>query len=210
MLSKYERIYELFKAYTMVPRENYLLNLHLVDRAPKVPGSVVECGTWKGGMIAGIAKLLGSARAYTLFDSFQGLPPARDIDGMAAIQWQADTESPEYYNNCTADKRDAIAAMELSGVKNYQVIEGWFEHTLAVHDWQSPIAVLRLDGDWYDSTMTCLEQLFPRVTRGGIIIVDDYYDWDGCSRAIHDYLSRESATARIHQFHNRICYLVKR
>jgi O-methyltransferase len=211
MIDKYEQIYELFKGYTMVPREEYLLNLLLVDKAIKVAGSVVECGTWKGGMIGGIAKLLGNARAYNLFDSFQGLPPAKeDIDGLAAVQWQADKESPDYYNNCTAEKSDAIAAMGLAGVQNYRVVKGWFEDTLAAHNWQSPIAILRLDGDWYDSTLTCMEQLFPLVAIGGIVIVDDYFVWDGCSRAIHDYLSRESSITRIHQFQNRVCYLIKR
>ena len=209
MINKYKSIYELFKGYTMVPMENYVMNLALVDNAPNTPGAVVECGTWKGGMIGGIARLLGNSRQYILFDSYEGLPPAKEIDGKAAIEWQKDTESPDYYNNCTADEADAIAAMELSGVKNYRVVKGWFDESLPVYDWSSPIAILRLDGDWYDSTMTCMEQLFPRVSKGGVIIIDDYYDYDGCSKAIHDYLSREKSAARLYQFHNMICYLRK-
>jgi O-methyltransferase len=194
----------------MVPEENYLLNLALVDQIPKVPGAIVECGTWKGGMIAGIANLLGNARRYVLFDSFEGLPPAKELDGKSAIEWQADTNGPDYYNNCTASEDDAIAAMKISGVKDYDVVKGWFDNTIPAYGWSTPIAILRLDGDWYDSTMTCLEQLFPRIPAGGLVIVDDYYDWDGCSRAVHDYLSREKSTARIHQFLNKICFLIRR
>ena len=54
----------------------YIANLVLSGRAAGVPGAIVECGTWKGGMIAGIASLLGASREYYLYDSFEGLPPA--------------------------------------------------------------------------------------------------------------------------------------
>ena len=57
--------------------------------------------------------------------------------------------------------------------------------------------------------MTCLENLFDRVAAGGIIIIDDYHVWDGCSRAVHDFLSRRSATERIDCRQN-VCFIVKR
>ena len=192
----------------MVPKSVYLLNLLLVDQVKHIPGLIVECGVWKGGLIAGIAKILGNSRKYILFDSFEGLPPAQDIDGETAKKWQADTESPTYFDNCTAAEADAQTAMAMSGVDNYSIVKGWFDNTLDAYTWDSPIAVLRLDGDWYDSTLTCLNSLFPRVAKGGIIIIDDYYTWDGCSKAVHDYLSQEQRTERIAQFYNRVCYLV--
>jgi O-methyltransferase len=68
---------------------------------------------------------------------------------------------------------------------------------------------LRLDGDWYDSTLVVLESLFKHLAPDGIVIVDDYYAWDGCSRAVHDFLSRNSLTARITQEHG-ICVIVPR
>src|SRR5262249_42322226 len=59
------------------------------------------------------------------------------------------------------------------------------------------IAVLRLDGDWYDSTMICLRKFWNHVLPGGIIIIDDYFAWDGCTRAVHDFLSSIRANERI-------------
>ena len=57
--------------------------------------------------------------------------------------------------------------------------------------------------------MTCLACLYDQISPGGIIVVDDYYTWDGCSRAVHDFLSSRSATERIREF-NGVCYIEKR
>ena len=72
------------------------------------------------------------------------------------------------------------------------------------------IAVLRLDGDWYDSTMLCLEHLLPLAVPGGLMLIDDYYTWDGCARAVHDYLSREQAAERIEKTSGGVAYIVRR
>jgi hypothetical protein len=87
--------------------------------------------------------------------------------------------------------------MIMSGVPSYYLVKGWFDQTLPKSTIYDPIAVLRLDGDWYDSTLTCLENLFSRVSTGGLVIIDDYYTWDGCARAVHDFLSRHSRPEKI-------------
>ena len=206
--TKYEAIYRKFQTFTMIPGDVYVANLELVHRFASVRGSVVECGTWKGGMIAGIAELVGGDRRYLLFDSFQGLPPAQTIDGPAALSWQCDTTSPRYFDNCTASEEDARRAMELAGVPA-AIKKGWFRDTLPVTPFHEGIAVLRLDADWYDSTMEVLNNLFRRVVEGGVVIVDDYYTWDGCSKAVHDYLSQNRCAERI-QTYKGVCFLVKR
>jgi hypothetical protein len=99
--------------------------------------------------------------------------------------------------------------MTKSAAKRFELIEGWFKETLAGFTPEEPIAVLRLDGDWYDSTMQCLTALYPHVVPGGLIIIDDYFAWDGCSRAVHDYLSQIGALERIEGSHG-LCFLVKR
>ena len=73
----YKRIHARFSQFTMIPPDVYARNLLLVKAYEHVPGCVVECGTWKGGMIGGIATVLGPEREYHLFDSFEGLPPPR-------------------------------------------------------------------------------------------------------------------------------------
>ena len=87
----------------MIYEAMYVDNLELCARFAAVPGCVVECGVWRGGMVAGIAEVLGASRDYFLFDSFEGLPPAREeLDGVSAVAWQKDSRSPAHYNNCTA------------------------------------------------------------------------------------------------------------
>jgi O-methyltransferase len=206
-------IYRKYRAYTMIYEAMYVDNLELCARFAAVPGCVVECGVWRGGMVAGIAEVLGASRDYFLFDSFEGLPPAREeLDGVSAVAWQKDSRSPAHYNNCTAAEEEAAAAMKLSGATSFSLVKGWFNETLPRFAPPSEIAVLRLDGDWYESTRVCLENLYPRVAPGGIVIIDDYYNWDGCARAVNEFLSTftpPNAVPRMSQFRDRVAYLVK-
>jgi O-methyltransferase len=211
--SSFSKIYRKFRAYTMIHEVKYVNNLELCFEFRKISGCVVECGVWRGGMSAGMAEVLGPDRHYFLFDSFEGLPPAReDLDGAAATAWQSNTQSPTYYNNCTAAEQEAAAAMKLSGASSVSLVKGWFNETTPGFAPPGEIAVLRLDGDWYDSTRICLENLYPHVAPGGIVIVDDYYNWDGCARAVNEFLGRiasPNAVPRLRQFHDRAAYLIK-
>jgi len=200
-------IYQKFQAFTMVGEEKYIGNLAMAEMCKEIPGCVVECGTWRGGMIAGIADVLGADRRYYLFDSFEGLPPAQEIDGAAALRWQADTSSPVYYDNCRASEEEARAAMSLSAAVDYHLVKGWFRDTLPHAEFPEPITLLRLDADWYDSTKCILENLASKVHPGGLIIVDDYYTWDGCTRALNEFATLRNW--RIRQFHpGGTCYIV--
>ena len=192
---------------TMVSRKDFIDNVRLARRGRHVAGDLVECGTWRGGMSAAMARAV-PGRHSVLFDSFEGLPDAKPIDGPAAVHW---SQRLRGHNNCLAEERWAAEAMERVGQADAEIIKGWFEHTVPIWAKQErPIAVLRLDGDWYESTMTCLEHLWPLVSLGGVVIVDDYHTWDGCSRAVHDYLSRCKANERIRQSPFGVAYLVRR
>jgi len=206
---RYYAIYRVFKNYTMIPVVLYMQNLRLANRYRNIDGCVVECGTWRGGMIGGLAKLLGD-KEYFLFDSYEGLPdPKEEVDGTEAMKWSDDKTSPLYFDNCKAEMSFAESAMNLSGVKTYHITKGWFSESLPNFDKKKKIAILRLDGDWYDSTMDCLNNLYDNVVPGGIIIMDDYHVWDGCSKAVHDFLSRRGLADRICQWNNTICYIRK-
>jgi O-methyltransferase len=195
----FRSLHRKYQDFTMIPADTYVNNLDVAYRLRDVPGCVVECGTWRGGMIAGIAEALGPDRQYYLFDSYEGLPPAQGIDGQAAQAWQADARAPHYFDNCTADETTARQAMAMSGAMDVTITKGWFNETLPGFRPPSPIAVLRLDADWFDSTLACLEALYPHMSPDGIIILDDYYTWDGCSRAVHHFLAQHSYAARITQ-----------
>ena len=192
----------------MIGPATYVANLKLARWARPIPGAIVECGTWKGGMIAGIAQLFGADRDYFLYDSFEGLPEVEPIDGPAAKQWQQAKDSPGYYNNCTAAEVEAATAMSLANITNANLIKGWFENTLPQATFPNGIALLRMDADWYKSTYEILHWLFPFVNANGLILIDDYYQWDGCSKAVHDYLSEHKRPERIFSY-KEVCFIKK-
>ncbi|MBN6039537.1 TylF/MycF/NovP-related O-methyltransferase [Amycolatopsis sp. 195334CR] len=194
-------LFRRFSPYSLITEDLFCDNLALVrERLRDLDGAVVECGTWKGGMAAAMMQLGGPGRSYHFYDSFEGgLPQATPTDGEDAMTWQAATDDPLYFDNLRTRAEDFRALVGEAGFPAVHVHEGWFEDTVPRYDGE-PIAVLRLDGDWYDSTMVCLDHLYPHVKADGIIILDDYDAWDGCSRAVHDYLSRTKSTARLRRF----------
>ncbi|HNP06966.1 MAG TPA: TylF/MycF/NovP-related O-methyltransferase [Cyclobacteriaceae bacterium] len=205
----YYSIYKKYRDFTMIPEDLFIANLDLCNKFLAIEGDIVECGVWRGGMVAGISELTGPNKKIHLFDSFEGLPKAKDIDGKAALDWQKNTTSMTYYDNCTADESFANEAMKKTGHNNYQLYKGWFQDTLLLFSGSS-ISILRLDGDWYDSTKICLDRLFPFVTEGGVVIIDDYHTWDGCAKAVHDYLAEIKSPSRICQWENQVAYIVKK
>ena len=202
-------IYLKYREFTMIPWKIYLMNLELMKKGTNIKGDYVECGVWKGGMTAGASEIFGKNRRYYLFDSFEGLPPAQEIDGEGAIEWQKNTDSPNYYDNCTASENDARKAMEKSPAKDVQIVKGWFDQTLSQFPKERKIACLRLDADWYESTWICFEELYDSVAQGGLIIIDDYKSWDGCAKAVHDFLSSKKNADRLYQFNNSVSYILK-
>lgn len=206
---RYKKIYRQYRHYTMISEYLYCQNLKLIDQhLNATPGDVVECGVWRGGMTAGITAIGGKNRHYHLFDSFEGLPQAKAIDGLSALAWQKDVDSPNYYDNCSAEIGYAEEVMKMTRAP-YTLHKGWFNNTLTDFTPENPVALLRLDADWYDSTIDCLTQLYPKVCKNGLIILDDYYTWDGCSRAVHDYLAGIKSASRIASY-NGICYIIKK
>jgi O-methyltransferase len=198
-------IYERYRDASMIPRQAYLDNLAIASRAARDPalftGCVVECGTWRGGMSAALREVMGAHRIYHFFDSFSGLPPAKEIDGKSALRWQADKTAPTYFDNCTASEEEFRSVLARAGksLSNCKIHKGLFADTVPTSE-TGPIAILRIDGDWYDSTMTCLETMFSRILPGGIVIIDDYGTWDGCTRALHDFLSAHKRPEAIERF----------
>lgn len=196
-------LYRKNKEYTRISKNDFVVNILLTYQYRKVEGIIVECGVWRGGMLAGMASVCGSDREYHLFDSFEGLPKAKNIDGERALEWQETNR----IDNCITEEHYAQMAMKKAGCNNVHIHKGWFEDTLGEISAESKIAILRLDADWYESTMQCFDALYDKVSEDGVVIIDDYYAWDGCSRAVHDFLANRKSTARLRQFMNRVAYL---
>ncbi len=203
------RIVDEVHPYTMVHPDSLRLTIEVALDAVNCDrvGVLVECGTWMGG--ASFAMLL--AQRYTfgriikpvwMFDSFQGLPLAEERDGPAAAAWQQDTASSSYYDNCTAPVERVRAISEAFGFSEDEavIVPGWFDATLAANKAQLEkvrIAALRIDCDWYAPVFQVLTELAPFVVNEGRIVLDDYYAWDGCARAVHDYLSQHDLAWRL-------------
>jgi hypothetical protein len=202
-----------FRRLTMVPKkrfyDNILLAKYCVRHNDLSSGCYVECGTWAGGMSFAMMQACPEIADWYFFDSYEGLPPAQPIDGQRAIERQK--AGKMQHNNNTADYQSFMENLEKARLANQtaEVHKGWFENTLPEFVPARPISILRLDGDWYDSTMTCLDHLFDHVADGGLIIIDDYYDWEGCSRAVHDFFSKRSSPQRMRQSANGVSFIVK-
>ena len=164
---------------------------HIV--ATGVPGSFVECGVWKGGSLFVIAKTLAqlgvSDRQIFGFDTFSGMPAASDedvrYDGMHG-------RDPTAMNLDAAPSADRVRALVLTSgypPDRLQLVQGRVEDTLPDAA-PAEIALLRLDTDWYESTRHELEQLYPRLAPGGILIIDDYGHWNGARQATDEYLAQ--------------------
>jgi O-methyltransferase len=216
-------IIETVRPFTMVHESGVEFviteSVRLVDQG--IPGAFVECGVWRGG--CSIASLLAQRAAFGkvvrpiyLLDSFEGLPLVTDKDGPLAAEWQTGKNVQSFLENCKVAEEEVRAALTSHGFNSKEaiILKGWFKDILPglAGDLDKPgIALLRLDGDWYDSTMDCLVALEPLVREEGTIIVDDYYAWDGCALAVHDYLSRSSLSYRIKSLpYNFGMYLTKR
>lgn len=205
----YVLVFLRLRRFTLLGCNSFCTNLRLAHRFRHLPGAIAERGTWKGGMIAGLACVLGRSRRYYLFDSIEGLPSAKDIGGVRALRWQANTKSPIYFDNCRASVEDARAAMLRVGIHEPRIVKGWFENTLPAAAFGDGIAILRMDADWYDSTLCILNHLFPKVVAGGLVIIDDYDHWEGCSKAVHEFLYRNNRPERIRTFSMVVSFIVK-
>jgi O-methyltransferase len=156
-----------------------------------VPGDLIETGTWRGGaaifMRAALKAYHDTERVVWVADSFEGLPTA-DIHRYPEDE-AADWLNP-YWKPLAVPLEDVKANFDRYGLLDDQVrfLVGWFKDTLP----GAPIerlAVLRLDGDMYGSTMDSLENLYSRLSIGGYAIVDDY-DKYPCRKAVEEFRSR--------------------
>ena len=163
----------------------HALLLDVIQRG--VPGDVAEIGAWRGGagvFMRAVLRACGEAkRRVWVADSFEGLPrpdPGRFPADAGDTHWQ--------HGELAVSLPDVKANFARYGMLDRQVrfLPGWFRDTLP----NAPIdqlALLRIDGDMYESTMVGLGSLYPKVSRGGYVIVDDYGALPSCRQAVEDF-----------------------
>jgi hypothetical protein len=161
----------------------------------RVPGDLVECGVAQGGsaLLIGILneRFGNPPRRLWLFDSYEGLPEPTLEDYRGGKTGTHVRPLPK--GSCLGtieDVRRLLFQQHGLSDRYVQLVKGWFQDTLPVtHDRIESIALLRLDGDWYESTKVCLENLYDKVSAGGFVILDDYFSCYGCKRATDEFLA---------------------
>lgn len=196
---KFIEIYNKCKPFTMTSVEKMYALYSAVNYLNRsgVAGDIVECGVWKGGssMLSAFTQLSlnNIARDLYLYDTYEGMsvPSEKDI----AIFSGQKNKQAHLSNDFTGDWLKA----SLESVKvnmsstNYPMekiiyVKGKVEDTIP-NQIPSQIALLRLDTDWYESTLWELEHLYPRLVEGGVLLLDDYRFWGGSKDATDEYFN---------------------
>lgn len=185
-----ERIYSVIQAAEHVVKHN-------------VPGDIVECGVWRGGSMMAAAKTLirlGSLRrTLWLYDTFEGMtqPTSKDFDfrrtNAANYMEQAAATKDSSWHWAISSLQEVKKNLQYTGYPDHLVkyVEGRVEETIP-KDIPESIAILRLDTCWYESTKHELEHLFPLISAGGVLILNDYGHWAGAREAVDEYISNHS------------------
>ena len=167
--------------------------------ANKIGGSIVECGVWKGGSMMIAARVLkrqnGMNRDLYLFDTFAGMPePGKEDtaykDFNAPVLWKTNQSKsgPNQWNYGSLEEVRANVASTGYPMERVHFVKGKVEDTIP-GTIPERIAILRLDTDFYESTLHELKHLYPRLTPGGILIIDDYGCWKGARKATDEYIA---------------------
>ena len=191
--AEFARLYRSVRPYSMSGNAR-LRGLYSAVRyvvSHDVPGDIVECGTARGGSAALMGLTLEALRAHRtlwVFDTFEGLPAPSERDPDREI-------AKLYTGSCLGTLEEVQELFDKLGIRGRaRFVKGLFQATVP-RSTIGPIAVLHLDGDWYESVRVCLDYLYDRVSPGGVIQIDDYGHWEGARAAVDDFLSARAIRA---------------
>lgn len=177
--------------YALIQAVRYVLSRGL-------PGSIVECGVWRGGSMMAVAlTLLQQQRDdidLYLFDTYEGMSPPSEADvsfrgarAVEALQSKKRRKSDWLWAYAPLDEVKNTLASTGYPQSRIHFVKGRVEDTVPQHA-PDQICLLRLDTDWYESTRHELVHLYPRLVSGGVLILDDYGYWRGARRAVDEYM----------------------
>ncbi len=205
------------KPYTMTSGERLLHTFRTIKELDKekIEGAIVECGVYKGGQI--ISAWLGntkSKRQFWLYDTFEGMTsPTEDdyrinADGSYGFAHQSTKAKNGYDQWCRAELNEVVENINPFIPQNQtKYVVGDVCKTLEnPGNVPTNIALLRLDTDWYESTYKELQVLWPKLSIGGICVIDDYNSWQGSKKAFHDVFGD---TMKIHTIDQTAIYCRK-
>ena len=158
-----------------------------------IPGDVIETGVWRGGCCIYMKAILACHRSdKTLWvaDSFQGVPKPKP-DKFAADAAEDRPAAFHKFDQLAVSRQEVENNFRLYGLldERVQFLEGWFSDTLPSAPVKN-LALMRLDGDLYESTWDALVNLYPKLSPGGYCLIDDYGGIPACRQAVEDYRSQ--------------------
>ncbi|AXT20762.1 macrocin O-methyltransferase [Flavobacteriaceae bacterium AU392] len=208
---KEKKIIEEVKRFTLTNPERIISLIRSIEHieANNIKGDIVECGVWKGGSMMAALKTLNNLKSFDrnvyLYDTFEGMSEPTEMDK----SFKGESASDAYQNKDKFwNQIECLSALDEVKSNIYKIdypsnnihfIKGKVEDTIPESGIPTEIAILRLDTDWYESTLHEMEHLFPRLVKGGIIIIDDYGHWQGCKKAIDEYLSKNNIELFLHR-----------
>lgn len=188
-----------------------LVSCVLETEAADREGILIEAGTASGGSAIAMALAKSPERELRVYDVFGLIPPPGEQDGAdvhdryaAIVAGQGSGTDDDYYgyrDDLLGEVTESFARHGVPVDDNaVRLVQGLFEDTISGDE---PVALAHVDGDWYASTMTCLERISPRLVPGGRLVIDDYYTWSGCRTAVDEYFAgrpgyRVEMRAKVH------------
>lgn len=209
------------RPFTMTSLERIAALVLAIEYTVKndIPGAFVECGVWKGGssMAAALTylELHKTDVDLFLFDTFIGMPPPGDEDfhsgtGKTAGELLSKSDNDGDIRACAPidEVRRNLASTRYPS-EHLHFVKGMVEETVP-HYAPEQVSVLRIDTDWYSSTKHELIHLFPRLSKHGVLIIDDYGHWAGARKAVDEYFAEQGLQPLLNRIDEtgRICIKV--
>lgn len=178
-----------------------LAQLAMHNEKTNLNGVVIEAGCALGGSAITLATAKNNSRPMFVYDVFSMIPAPSDKDGTDVHARYEIIESGKssgiggnlyygYEKDLYTKVLNNFATFGLDlKTHNITLVKGLFQDTLKIND---PVSMAHIDCDWYDSVMTCLKQITPHLVSGGTLVVDDYYNWSGCGRAVQNYFNTKN------------------
>ena len=190
-----------------------LAHYELYKLTSEIPGAIVECGVFKGSSLSRFAmfrELFGNpySKKIIAFDIFGKFP---------TTQFSQDKKFRNKFIEEAGDesisKQQMFQVLKHKGIeKHIELVEGDITRTVPKYLEEHPelrISILNLDTDIYEPAVTILEQLYPRISKGGILILDDYGTFPGETKAIEDYFKQKNIEIKKFSFCMTPCYIIK-
>lgn len=197
-------LYEKCKPYTMTTPERQYALYKAVEYVVKnnIEGDFVECGVWRGGssmfMAYGLQQFGGNTQQLYMYDTYEGMsePTDDDVDitgARADVMMKNSLKEEASSVWCYADLTDVKQNMALTKFSESRItyVKGKVEDTIPA-TMPEKISILRLDTDWFESTKHELVHLYPRLAKGGVLILDDYGYWKGNKKAVDEYFAERN------------------